>query len=391
MNLILTGLQVYAEQGILSNASVSINKGSIQAITTAAQMKAAAADETMHFPSDYHLVPGFIDLHVHGVKGHDVMDATPAALGMMSKTLAEEGVTSFLATTMTAKASQIENALVAVRDFMSTQQEVRGAAILGVHLEGPFISPKKVGAQCVDHILSPTITMLDRWQKAAKNVIKLVTLAPELPHSAEFIRYLKQKNIVASLGHTDATYTETMAAINEGTNYATHLFNAMRGIHQREPGVVTAALLSEEVVTELIVDGVHLHPAIVQLILKLKTSEKIILVTDAMRAKCMGEGTYDLGGQAVSVKNGTATLPDGALAGSTLKMPTAIQNMSRFTQCSLFDAFKMASENPAKVLDVFDKKGSIAVGKEADLVVLDDKLNVVMTVCGGKVVYELLP
>ncbi len=388
MNLILTGLQVYAEQGILSDVAVVIGDGLIQSIALATQVQNTVADEVLSFPANYHLVAGFIDLHVHGVGGCDVMDATPHALQSMSKMLAAEGTTGFLATTMTAKVDEIEKALVTVRDFMSAKQEVNGAAILGVHLEGPFISPKKVGAQRIDQTLAPDILILEHWQKVAESVIKVVTLAPELSNSVGFIRYLKQKNIIAALGHTDATYAETLTAISEGLSYVTHLFNAMRGIHQREPGAVTAALLSEHVATELIVDGIHIHPAIVQLILKLKSKEKMLLVTDAMRAKCLGDGTYDLGGQNVIVKEGVATLADGTLAGSTLKMPAAIQNIVRFTQCSLFDAFKMASENPAKVLGIFDRKGSITVGKEADLVVLDEHFAVVLTVCRGKVVYR---
>ena len=390
MSLILTGPQVYAEQGRLPNAAVVISDSSIQTITAATQVKNTAADEVHYFPADYHLVPGFIDLHVHGVNGQDVMDATPEALRVISKTLAAEGTTGFLATTMTAKTQEIANALAAARDFMDAKHAVQGASILGVHLEGPFISPKRAGAQSAAQVLVPDIPLFESWQQATAKVIKLVTLAPELSNSVGFIRYLREQGVIAALGHTDATYAETVAAIAEGLSYATHVLNAMRGVHQREPGAALAALLSEQVLTELIVDGVHLHPAMVQFILKLKTKEKIILVTDAMRAKCLGDGIYDLGGQDVVVKEGVATLPDGTLAGSTLKMSVAIQNMLRFTQCSLWDVLQMTSANPAKALGIFHKKGSIAVGKDADLVVLDEKLDVVMTVCGGVVVYHKL-
>lgn len=388
MSLILTGLKIYTEQGILPDAAVVIENGLVQSIDVMMQMQQIAADDVLSFPAGYHLVPGFIDLHVHGANGHDVMDGTVASLENMSKALVAEGTTGFLATTMTAKTEEIEKALVAVRDFMDAKQEVNGAAILGVHLEGPFISPKKAGAQRSDQTLLPDIVVLEQWQNVAPNVIKIVTLAPELANNVAFIRYLKEKNIIAALGHTDATYAETLAAIDEGLSYVTHLFNAMRGIHHREPGAVLAALLSEKVMTELIVDGVHLHPAIVQLILKLKNKEKMLLVTDAMRAKCLGDGTYDLGGQSVIVKEGIAMLGDGTLAGSTLKMHAAVQNMMRFTQCGLEDALMMASENPAKVLGIFDKKGSIKIGKDADLVVLDEHFDVVLTVCSGKIVYH---
>lgn len=379
-DLIISGPQVYSEQGILHNVAVVIRDGIIHSI------EKKGLKEDFCFPSSYHLIPGLIDLHVHGANNSDVMDATPSALDVISKALAAEGTTAFLATTMTASADQIEKTLSTIRNFMQKQHEIiRGAAILGVHLEGPFISVKKVGAQNAKNILLPSIEYFERWQKISGNTIKLVTLAPELQNSAELIRYLKKNKIIASIGHSDATYAETLAAIKNGCGYVTHLFNAMRGIHQREPGVVTAALLSEEVLTELIVDGVHLHPAIVRLILKLKGKEKMILVTDAMRAKCLSDGIYELGGQSVEVKQGIASLPDGTLAGSVLQMPTAIKKILDYTQCSLFDAVKMASENPAKAIGVFDKKGSIALKKDADFVVLDENLNVVLTVCGGRV------
>jgi N-acetylglucosamine-6-phosphate deacetylase len=369
----ISGLNVYTSEGILQNAGVVIQDGMIADIVL---NKPGHHD----FSTNYHLIPGLIDLHVHGINGYDVMDATSDALTSISQTLAKEGTTSFLATTMTASELDIEKTLLAVRDYKSVQD---GATLLGIHLEGPFISPKKAGAQCADHILLPSIEKIHHWQKISENAIKLVTLAPELPTSQEFIAYLKKNNIVASIGHSDASYAETMAAMHQGCDYVTHLFNAMRGIHQREPGIVTAALL-ENVWTELIVDGVHLHPAIVKLILKMKGMEKMVLVTDAMRATCLHNGVYDLGGQQVTVFDNTATLSDGTLAGSVLRMPQAIKNMLQFTGCELLDAVKMASENPAKVLGIFDKKGSISIGKDADLVVLDEHFNVVMTICNGR-------
>lgn len=381
----LSGLQIYAEDGIHVDANLVIENGRIQKITS----EKISAKNPLNFPSNYHLIPGLIDLHIHGVKGNDVMDANQQALTAISMALAEEGTTGFLATTMTSSQEKIENALREIKNFMQQAEKVKGANLLGIHLEGPFISPQKIGAQCADYVSSPNIETFKNWQTLADNHIKLVTLAPEEIGSLELIRYLKKNNMIAAMGHTNATYDEALLAIENGCIYVTHLFNAMRGIHQREPGVVTAALLDEKISTELIVDGVHLHPAIVELALKIKGKEKIILVTDAMRATCLGDGCYDLGGQTVTVKNNKATLSDGTLAGSVLKMPSAIKNMMQFTGCTLFDAIKMASENPAKMIGVFDRKGSIAPNKDADLVVLDDKLNVVLTVCGGEIVYTL--
>jgi N-acetylglucosamine-6-phosphate deacetylase len=382
MNFILSGPIINTEQGELIDTALHVKSGVISAL----EKNISTADSIL-FPKNYHIVPGFIDMHVHGANGHDVMDADSGALRAISHALAVEGTTGFLATTMTADIVEIDRALITVRDFMRVKGN-RGAVILGVHLEGPFLAATKMGAQRGDKIILPSIELVQHWQQLSNNVIKQVTLAPEQANAIELIQYLVHQNIIASIGHTNATYAETTAAIVAGCSHATHLFNAMRGIHQREPGTVTAALLSPEVSVELILDGVHVHPAVIELTHRLKGANKIILVTDAMRAKCLGDGCYDLGGQSVHVKNNIAQLSDGTLAGSVLTMSDALRNMMKFTGCSLMDALKMTSENPARALGIFDKKGSIAIGKDADLVVLDDSLNVVMTICGGEVCYQ---
>lgn len=382
MGFILSGPTIYSEQGELCDTMLAIKSGKIVALDHHLQ-----AEKIQEFPANYHIVPGFIDMHVHGAKGYDVMDGSVDALLAISHALAAEGTTGFLATTMTADTVEIDRALLAVQDFMRSDVK-KGAAVLGVHLEGPFLAATKMGAQRGDKIIPPSVELMQHWQALATNVIKLVTLAPEQSHALDLIKYLCQQQIVASIGHTNATYAEATAAIAAGCSHATHLFNAMRGIHQREPGAVTAALLSPKVMAELILDGVHLHPAVVELAYRIKGAEKIALVTDAMRAKCLGDGLYDLGGQSVHVKNGEAQLADGTLAGSVLTMSSAIQNMLKFTDCGLMDAIKMASENPAKALGIFDKKGSIAIGKDADLVVLDEAYQVVMTIREGEICYS---
>lgn len=380
-DLIINNVNVYTETKIIKKGCVVVRDKLIHAIGTEDLLKQFPHAEIKTFSPDHHLVPGFIDLHVHGVNGSDVMDNSIDSLQNISHSLAKEGTTSFLATTMSAAPETIASTLKTVHQFMQTNQS--GAEVLGVHLEGPFIASDKANAQRVDKIQKPTISLIEQWQHAAGDVIKLVTLAPELEGSLEFIAYLREKNIIASMGHTNATYAESLAAIEKGCTHVTHLFNAMRGLHQREPGVVTAALLSEKITAELIVDGIHLHPAIVDLTLKLKGKEKISLVTDAMRAKCLKNGVYDLGGQEVTVQDGIAILKNGTLAGSTLRMNDALRNMMKFTGCQLADAITMASETPAKELKVFDKKGSVAAGKDADLVVLDNELNVIFTLCRG--------
>ncbi len=380
---ILSGASIHTPQGILIDSAIVIKNKIIHALISKTAINAYPSAEIIEFPSAYHIVPGFIDMHIHGACGKDVMDASFAALTEIGQALAAEGTTAYLATTMTAPIDEIDNVLSHVRKYCDRQQEVVAAEVLGVHLEGPFLSPDKVGAQRSDFILDPDIRQVEHWQKISNNIIKLVTLAPELANSLEFIDYLKQHNILASIGHSDATFSEAMNAIAAGCTHVTHLFNAMRGIHQREPGVVTAALLSETVMAELIVDGVHLHPAIVQLILKIKSSDKLVLVTDAMRAQCLGDGRYDLGGQVVTVKNNIARLADGTLAGSTLTMSAAVKNMLQFTACDFSDVIKMSAENPAKALGVYHRKGSLAEGKDADIVVLDERLNIMLTLCMG--------
>jgi N-acetylglucosamine-6-phosphate deacetylase len=379
----LSGPTIFTEKGLLPNGSLTFRN---KVIETIEPQIAPLLESHICFPKNYFIVPGFIDVHLHGLNGFDVMDGTQAALQAIAQSLAAEGTTSFLATTMTARQADIEQVLSAVNDFMKAP--LVGAKVLGVHLEGPFLSIKKVGAQRADLLLELDSDLIKKWQAISGDAIKLITLAPELKNSFEFIEYLTKHNIVASIGHTNATFAEAMAAIDAGCTHVTHLFNAMSGIHQREPGVVTAALLSEKVSTELIVDNAHLHPAIVRLISKMKGLDKIILVTDAMRAKCLPDGRYDLGGQQVDVKKGVAKLSDGTLAGSTLNLISAIKNMREFTDYEWIDVFRFASENPAKMLGIFDRKGSLAVGKDADFVVLDEKMDVVMTVCEGMTVYN---
>lgn len=387
--LIISGLQIITEEVLFHHHAIVLENDVIAAIIDEQEIPTFLPAKLITFPSTYFLVPGFIDLHIHGAKNKDVMDATPVALNVISQALAEEGVTGYLATTMTAEKEVIEAALINVAQMQ--QQDSVGAKILGVHLEGPFISLAKVGAQRPEPILAPDVALFERWQQRANHIIKLVTLAPETEGAIEFIHYLKQNYVVPAIGHTNATFAETMTAIEAGCCYGTHLFNAMRGLHQREPGAVGALLLSKNVSAELIADGAHLHPAILELALKIKGKEQLLLVTDAMRAKCMPEGKYDLGGQCVHVSQGIATLADHTLAGSVLTMPQAVRNMMQFSHCSLIDAVAMASSNPAKILGIFDQQGSIAVGKKADLVVLDANLDVMLTLCSGKKVYAAQP
>lgn len=382
---IFSGMQVLIEKKWEQHHAVVVEENLIKAIIPEEMIAHHLPAKRREFPSDFYLIPGLIDLHIHGTHGKDVMDNSPESLQSICDSLAIEGVTGFLATTMTADNDHIRSVLETISAAMPNQE---GAAILGVHLEGPFISKEKKGAQRDDVQRLPDIKLMDSWQKSARGAIKIVTLAPELPGALSLIEKLHNMRVIASIGHTNATFEETNAAIKAGCTQATHLFNAMRGFHQREPGAVGALLLSDAITTELIVDGVHLHPATIELVLRLKGKDRLVLVTDAMRAKCLGNGQYDLGGQMVDVREGKAMLSDGTLAGSTLRMPEAIRNMVKFSKCSLIDAIYMATEKPAHLLGLDPRKGSITVGKDADLVVMNAALDVVLTMRGGKEMFK---
>jgi N-acetylglucosamine-6-phosphate deacetylase len=329
-----------------------------------------------------------IDIHIHGANGADTMDATPEALSIIAKALPREGTTSFLATTMTQSDQKIEKALINVAQYVEALQIGGTAEVIGIHLEGPFISKKRAGAQPVEFIQKPNINTFKKWQKCCNNLIKVVTLAPEEKHGTEFIRYLSEIGVIASIGHSDATYEDVIKAIDAGASQVTHVFNGMTGVHHRKPGVALAALVHDDLLVEIIVDGIHVNSAVVNHTYKSKTSDRILLITDSMRAKSLKGGHYDLGGQKVMVSKGKAVLENGALAGSVLEMGKALQNFKSFTGCNLEELVKMTSFNQAKRLNILDRKGSIKEGKDADFVLLDKDLEVLMTFCSGHLAYK---
>lgn len=388
--LILKNVCIYTETEIHSNGYVVVKERKIDSIGLMDSFleKEWENAHILDFPKGMNLIPGFIDIHIHGANNADAMDASQQALEIMAETLPKEGTTSFLATTMTQEEESIENALTTIAQYVETADQSGKAEIIGIHLEGPFISEKRVGAQPVQSVQKPNVELFKKWQALSNNQIKLVTMAPEEDENFELVRYLKAENIVPSIGHSDAVYEQVVSSIQAGVNHVTHLFNGMRGLHHRDPGVAGAALLHSELMAEMIVDGIHIHPEIVKLAFLQKGVDHIILITDSMRAKWLEDGISSLGGQTVIVRDGKALLENGALAGSTLKMNDAINNMMNFTGCSLQDVVKMASYNPAKQIGVLDKKGSIAKGKDADLVVLDENNQVALTICKGKIVYS---
>jgi len=338
-------------------------------------------------PTGATVVPGFIDEHIHGAGGADVMDGTASALETISDCLAKEGTTAFLATTMTESREHIKKALQAVK-IAACKGAFSGARVLGAHLEGPFISARQVGAQPIKYVEKPSIERFNEYNEAAGGTIKMVTLAPETAGGVALVKYLSEKGVAASIGHSDARYADIVTAVKSGAKSVTHTFNAQSGVHHREIGVAGSALLLDDLNCEMICDTVHVSVPAIRLALKCKSADKFTLITDSMRAKGLPDGESELGGQKVFVKNGEARLTDGTLAGSVLKMNDAVKNL--VTKCGVpfCDAIDCATVAPAKNIGVFDTYGSIAVGKAADLTVLDDDFNVLLTIVGGRVVYR---
>lgn len=338
-------------------------------------------------PENAVVLPGFIDEHIHGAGGADAMDGKEGSLDIISKTLAQEGTVGFLATTMTQSRENIMNALKSARSYIE-RESGDGARLLGVHLEGPFISPAYKGAQPLEYVAKPDVKIFDEYNAASGGNIKMVTLAPEEPGADELIRHLAAKGIIASIGHTGAKYSDIEKAVALGAGSVTHTYNAQSALHHREIGTVGSAMLIDSLSCELIADGIHVSVPAMKLLAKCKPKGRLVLITDAMRAKGMADGESELGGQKVFVKNSEARLADGTLAGSVLRMNRAVQNMVEKVGMSLESACEFASMNPAVLLGIDGETGSIRDGKRADFAVLDDKFNVVYTICGGRVIYS---
>ncbi|HAX72877.1 MAG TPA: N-acetylglucosamine-6-phosphate deacetylase [Firmicutes bacterium] len=326
--------------------------------------------------------PGLIDVHIHGCGGYDVMDASAKALETISETVARFGVTSYLATTMTMSQQDIKNALDTIETMM--KQPSKGAKILGCHLEGPYISETFKGAQNAEYIVKPTFEQIQPYS----DTIKLITIAPEEDENHEFIKTVRANtNIKLSIGHTSATYEEAKSAIEDGITHATHTFNGMTGLHHRDPGVV-GAILTSDIFAEIIADTIHVHKGLFKWFSDNVGLNRVVLVTDSMRAGGMDDGVYDLGGQEVVVCNKCARLRSGSLAGSVLTLNQAIKNYVEHSHLSLNEVYRFASLNPATSIGVEATKGSIAIGKDADLVVWDENLEAISTFVEGTLVYS---
>ena len=370
--------RILTPQEELLDAVILVEGGRITAIGHRDEVKIpeGAVD---YVASGMTVVPGFVDVHIHGAGGHDVMEATPAALDCITSTVARHGTTSILATTVTAPVDETCKSLEGIAQFIRSHehQENTGLAaeILGIHLEGPFISKTRRGVHPSDSITRPSIEILDKFRAASDGLIRILTVAPEIPGALDLIRAAVTNGIVAAIGHTDADYEQARAAIQAGARHAVHFYNAMRPFSHRDPGVIGAVLTEPDVTAEIIADGIHVAGPAIQVLLGTKGFDTILLASDGTAATGMADGHFRLGNFEVTVKDGVCRNSEGKLAGSTLTLDRALRYIVSLG-VPLIDALRMATILPARRLGLAGKKGIIAIGADADLVVLTPDLRV---------------
>jgi N-acetylglucosamine-6-phosphate deacetylase len=378
---ILKNATIYTPTGVIMNGYLFVSKdGKIESIgngDVGIPEHAEVIDCTGML-----VLPGFVDVHVHGGGGFDMLQSTFEGLDGMSKFHAERGTTAFLATTSTTSMERIEGAL---RNAAAAIGRTTGAGLVGIHLEGPYLDEKRRGAQSKEHIRLPELREIDHLLETAQGHIRLVTLAPEVEGGYEAVRHLTAKGVTVSAGHTDATYAEMEEAVRAGINHTTHHFNGMSPFHHREPGVAGAGMMLPELTTELICDGIHVHPAVVKLLFQVKGVDKVCMITDAVFCAGLPNGDYGR----VKVNNGEIYLADGSsLAGSSLTMLQALKNALRYTGYSLESLLPSMTSVPARQVRLDDRKGSLEEGKDADFLILNPELELQSTFVMGKEVYR---
>ena len=387
MRTVLTAEKLWNGTSLLDRPIVVIEDGRIASIAGRANGEAPAGGESLDYPRAT-LAPAFFDVHTHGAAGHDIMEATPEALGAIGKFLASRGTGSFFPTTVTAPVDATLRALAGLakllNDAESRAETEATARPIGIHLEGPFLSHAKRGVHPPALLLEPDVALFDRFFEAAEGHVRLMTVAPELPGANELIAHATARGVRISVGHSNATAVETRASIAAGAVSATHTFNAMRPLDHREPGIMGTVLTTDSLYAELICDGIHTAPELVKLWWKAKGPERGILVTDAMSAAGMPDGDYQLGGIEVQVANGRATA-NGVLAGSVLTLDRALANFVVFTGAPLDQALRLLAANPAAMTGLGDLAGSVAVGQAANLVAVDGAGKLVASIQNGRV------
>jgi len=359
----------------ISDAGILIREDTIEAIGPRSGMTLPAGAREIR-ATDKTAVPGFIDVHIHGAGGHDVMEGTDTALRTITRKVSEYGTTALVATTVTASTEQTLRAVEGIAGYIAQQHETDEprAEVLGIHFEGPFLSKARRGVHPSAWIQLPSAETLGRFLKAAAGNARILTIAPEVLGAAPCIDAAREAGLVVSMGHTDATYEQARAAMARGARSATHVYNAMRPFTHRDPGIIGAVLTSPEVNAELIADGVHVEAAAMKLLLLAKGAAHVTLVSDGLSATGMPDGKYMLGGFEVIVSGGICRNAEGTLAGSTLTLDRALRNIVALG-IPLPDAVRMLTLNPASLLGIEFKKGSLRVGADADILLLDESLH----------------
>jgi N-acetylglucosamine-6-phosphate deacetylase len=370
--------------GVVEYPLVTVDDGRVSRIESLTASDHERVEATHRFP-EATLVPAYVDIHIHGCAGHDVMEATPEAIGAIGAYLASRGVGAYFPTTVTSPRDETMRSLAGLAVEIGRGPEVRhhGATPLGIHLEGPFLSHSKRGVHTDALLEGPSIALFDRFWNAAEGKICLMTIAPELPGAAELIAHATALGVRCSMGHSDAKVCESEAGFVAGARSATHTFNAMRAMGHREPGLAAYVLDKRSLFAEIICDGIHVDPLMVRLYFKAKDEDRIILVTDGMSATGMPDGTYKLGDMEVEVRNGRCT-SNGTLAGSVLTLDRGVQNLMEFTGASLGTAAAAASHNPSQLMGIDDNWGRIEVDRKANITVLSSAAEVIQTFLAGR-------
>ena len=380
MQTVITAARLIAPEREIANPIVTVEDGVITRIASRAEAEV---------PFGHHvdfdgctLAPAFFDVHIHGSAGHDVMEATPAAFTAIGHFLGRRGVGAYLPTTVTAPLDATLRSLAGMAKFMGSVKY--GARPLGIHIEGPFLSPHKKGAHPANLLLTPSVELFDRMWQAAEGKIRLMTIAPELPGAEEVIAHATSLGVRVSMGHSDADSDAAKRGVEAGAVSATHTYNAMRSFDHRNPGLLGEVLANDHLFAELICDGLHVAPNAVRIYWKAKGAERAILITDAMAAAGMPDGNYKLGELDVRVKNGVCIIGENTLAGSTLTLDRAVKNFAAFTGAAIGDVSRLASQNPARMTGFASEVGSLAVGRAADITVLSSENEVVDTILRGE-------
>ncbi len=380
--LLITNCRLFNSRGNLDKVSILINRGIIEEIGGRGKSNTAGA---VLNAENRIIAPGFIDIHIQGAGGADVLDGTVESLKTISKTCAGFGTTSFIATTVYRSGGDNRHLNITAEN---TGKDLGGAQLLGTHLEGPFISHEKRGMILPGCVCAPSIRIFDDIQSHLNDTLKIMTIAPELDGGLDIIKRIAGSGKIASFGHSNATYEETLKGIGAGISHVTHLFNAMPSLHHRTPGPLLAIFKTEKLSVQVIPDGVHIHPRILKFTFELIDGDRCIPITDGMRDMGLPDGVYVYNGVKYESKNGTSRYFDGTLIGTSLGLIQLLLRLMEFTNCSLDYAIKTVTENPARALGIDDRKGTIAVGKDADLVILDHDYSIWSTVAGGKVVFK---